>query len=92
MALALSIVIPTYNRPEKVLLRVRELLPQLQRDTELVILDNGSDADIEHFITNGPSRTFSKFDSMQFVLKQENSYPDRLFAIDNLATTSHDDG
>jgi abequosyltransferase len=46
----LSIVIPTYNRPEAIVARVAELLPQLTEDSDLTIIDNCSDVSVESLI------------------------------------------
>lgn len=47
----LSIVIPTYNRPNAVLERVRELIPQLNNLIELIIVDNSSQINVQEFVT-----------------------------------------
>lgn len=65
----LSIVIPTYNRPEKVVQRISELLPQLENATELVILDNGSDAIIETYVTE---RIPEAVQRVRFIRNQNN--------------------
>ena len=39
----LSIYIPTYNRPEKIQIQVRRLLPQLSSHVVLYVIDNHSD-------------------------------------------------
>ena len=46
-----SIVIPTYNRPQCVLSRVGELLPQLGEGVELVIIDNCSPIVVETLVS-----------------------------------------
>lgn len=43
----LTIAIPTYNRPEKLLATIKALLPQLNKETCIVIIDNCSDTIIE---------------------------------------------
>jgi glycosyltransferase involved in cell wall biosynthesis len=42
----LTVVIPTYNRNESLLLVVRALLPQLTPTCQILILDNGSDTPV----------------------------------------------
>lgn len=46
----LSITIPTYNRPEKLLAVIKELISQYQNEVEIVVLDNASDIIIEDYI------------------------------------------
>lgn len=48
----LTIAIPTYNRPEKVRNTILRLLPQLNDDVFLRVLDNHSDTDIRSFVQN----------------------------------------
>jgi len=43
----LTIAIPTYNRPEKIKIQVRLLLPQLSDKVNLIIYDNCSDIPVE---------------------------------------------
>ena len=42
----LSIIIPTYNRSELLQQQVRRILPQLNSDVELILIDNKSDYDV----------------------------------------------
>lgn len=42
----LTITIPTYNRPEKILSQVLSLLPQLTDDVQLIVYDNCSDTPV----------------------------------------------
>ena len=46
----LSILIPTYNRPDFVVERIRELLPQLEPGVELVVVDNASSIIVEAYV------------------------------------------
>jgi glycosyltransferase involved in cell wall biosynthesis len=46
----LTIVIPTYNRPQQILRRVEELLPHLSAETELLIIDNHSPSSVEDLV------------------------------------------
>jgi hypothetical protein len=48
----LSIIIPTYTRPEAITRRVRELLPFLGEELELVIIDNASPQNVEELIAS----------------------------------------
>jgi hypothetical protein len=46
----LTIAIPTFNRPEKVLHRLKELVDQCTEDVEILIVDNASEIHVEEFI------------------------------------------
>jgi len=46
----LTVAIPTYNRPDKVLITVDKLLPQLKDRAQIMILDNHSDISVEPYI------------------------------------------
>jgi glycosyltransferase involved in cell wall biosynthesis len=46
----LTVAIPTYNRPEKVLDTVRLLLPQLNDTVKVLILDNHSEVDVHQYL------------------------------------------
>ena len=48
----LTITIPTYNRPEKVRSTILRLLPQLDDNVFLRVLDNHSDVDIKNYVYN----------------------------------------
>lgn len=48
----LTISIPTYNRPEKVRNTILRLIPQLNDNVFLRVLDNHSDIDIKSFVQN----------------------------------------
>jgi glycosyltransferase involved in cell wall biosynthesis len=54
----LTIVIPTFDRPDEIVSRVRELLPQLTAECQLIILDNQSplpvDAAVEEVLRDHP--------------------------------------
>lgn len=48
----LTITIPTYNRPEKVKITILRLIPQLNDNVFLRVLDNHSDVDIKSYVQN----------------------------------------
>ena len=48
----LTIAIPTYNRPDKILVQLKSLLPQITEEIEVVVLDNHSDVPITSVVTN----------------------------------------
>jgi len=48
----LTIAIPTYNRPEKVRNTILRLIPQLNNNVFLRVLDNHSDVDIKNYVQN----------------------------------------
>gem|GEM_PF-4235729 len=45
-----SIVIPTYNRPEKLLTVLQKLMPQIDESIEVLIIDNCSDIILSDFV------------------------------------------
>ena len=47
----LTIAIPTYNRPEKLQKQIRQLLPQLTEEVEVLVLDNNSPYNIHKLFT-----------------------------------------
>ena len=46
----LTIAIPTYNRPEKVKNTLIKLIPQVNANVRILILDNCSDVDIKNYL------------------------------------------
>jgi glycosyltransferase involved in cell wall biosynthesis len=53
----LSIVIPTYNRPERVAERLQELVSQCSDECEILVLDNASDVNVEAYIRSRDETT-----------------------------------
>lgn len=47
----LTIAIPSYNRPQQVLSTIKSLLPQLNEEVSIMVLDNCSDIIINDFLT-----------------------------------------
>jgi glycosyltransferase involved in cell wall biosynthesis len=56
----LTIAIPTYNRPDKILKRVTELIPLLRDEVELLIIDNASKENVEHLILKEAPETIGR--------------------------------
>lgn len=54
----LTIAIPTYNRPEKIKMQVELLLPQLNEDVELIVMDNCSPIPVENLFSEEQKRKF----------------------------------
>ena len=50
--LSLSIAIPTFNRFSELKNTIEILIPQLNENIEIVIVDNASDVDIKKYFTN----------------------------------------
>ncbi len=48
--MTLTIAIPTYNRPDKVLNTVKMLIPQLNSNVQISILDNCSDINVKDYL------------------------------------------
>lgn len=54
----LSIVIPTYNRPEKIQKQVRLLIPQLTGECSLIVIDNHSNTPVESLFSDSEKKHF----------------------------------
>ncbi len=63
----LTIAIPTYNRPEKVKRQVLSLIPQLNTEVNLIIIDNHSDIEVSTLFSG-----YDMPDSVKFVRNQYN--------------------
>ena len=48
----LTIAIPTYNRPQQIVSQVHALIPQLNDEVELVVIDNHSDHPVESLLSD----------------------------------------
>lgn len=58
----ITIAIPTFNRSEKLLERLRELASQIDAETQIVIFDNGS--------TDGTCEALAQMDDLKFLLQR----------------------
>lgn len=58
MKTKLTIIIPTYNRPEEIKKQVRLVLPQLQENVSLVVFDNHSDMPVSSYFTDNELSLF----------------------------------
>ena len=74
----LTISIPTYNRPDKVKNTVSKLIPQLNSDVNILILDNCSEVNVkDHLTKNVPG--FADHENIKVIRNITNVGPDANF-------------
>lgn len=74
----LTVAIPTYNRPEKAKNTILDLVPQLNGEVKIMVLDNHSDVVIGDFV--GPLIPQEKRDAVTFIRHRVNIGGDPNFA------------
>lgn len=74
----LTVAIPTYNRPDKVKNTLLDLIPQLNDEVKVMILDNCSDINIKDYLVNFISD--EHFDSVKVIRHKVNIGGDANFS------------
>ena len=64
----LTIAIPTYNRHDRLLKTVDALIPQLNENCTILIIDNNSDVSIEKFLKHKHLLTSNKIRVMRNIV------------------------
>ena len=85
MVVSIGVVIPTYNRAEETLRAVDSALSQTREPDEIVVVDDGSTADVHRKLTRDLSRS-----PVRLILQPHCGHPGRVRNVGvNELTTSH---